>query len=94
MSEHEIDDLIREVVQTRDVVLRQEAARQVVIDELKKDFATHSKSSGDTQAKLQQVRDDVQKAFDDHRRQMACFDDLAERVARLESALGLTAPRQ
>ena len=94
MSEHDFDDLVREVKRMRDLLVVQEAAREAVIDNLKNDIATHSKTSTDTQAKLQHVRDDVQQAFDLHRRQMACFDDLAERIARLESALGLTAPRR
>jgi hypothetical protein len=94
MSEHGFDDLVHEVKQMRDLLALRGAVREAVIDNLKNDFATHSKTSTDTQAKLQQVRDDVQQAFDLHRRQMACFDDLAERIARLESALGLTAPRR
>jgi HK97 family phage major capsid protein len=52
-------DLVKEVKETRDTLQQQEAARQAVIDELKKDLATHSKTSGDTQAKLQRVCDDV-----------------------------------
>ncbi|WP_454617525.1 hypothetical protein [Bradyrhizobium cenepequi] len=54
-------DLIREVKETRETLHRQDTERQALIDELKKDLATHSKSSSDTQAKLQQVYDDLRE---------------------------------
>ncbi|WP_338830240.1 hypothetical protein [Bradyrhizobium sp. 27S5] len=54
-----LGELLKEVKETREALAQQDAARMAALDELRADVAKHSKSSGDTEAKVQRIVDDV-----------------------------------